>query len=425
MAVKRKFNAEQVFDLDNSAIIYAATNKKNWNRVFRVSAVLKDEIQPKLIAQAIADLRDRFPSYFVQLKEGFFDYSLRTVKNTDILVEENQYPCRPVAAGSGEKPMFRVTYYKNRLSLEVFHIITDGSGAITFLKNIIARYLELQGIPVENTSGVVDLNEEPREFETEDSFLKIHCEGNKKISRKEAAAYKYMPQIKEDYFKVIHGLIPIDDIKMIVKEKGVTVTEFLVAAYAWSILRNLRADENKKPIKISVPADLRRMFDSNTLRNFSLFVNICIPSDKANFTFDEILAETKQQLREGLSKETMGSIANKNVSAANSAFFRLTPLFIKKRILQIGFVLLGERLVSTCFSNCGIVKVPAGMESYINYFDVVLGGTPKNHINCALVTYNNILNISFSSRSETTEIQRLFFTFLSSQGINVKIQANV
>lgn len=45
-----------------------------------------------------------------------------------------------------------MTYYRNRINLEVFHVLTDGTGAMNFLKTLVSNYLAL----AENTadSGV-------------------------------------------------------------------------------------------------------------------------------------------------------------------------------------------------------------------------------------------------------------------------------
>mgnify|MGYP007007140302 CR=1 FL=1 len=39
--------------------------------------------------------------------------------------------------------LFRVTYYKSRINLEVFHVLTDGMGGINFLRELTYQYLRL------------------------------------------------------------------------------------------------------------------------------------------------------------------------------------------------------------------------------------------------------------------------------------------
>lgn len=422
---KKSVHVEQVFDLDGSGIIYAVTNKKTWNRVFRVAAVMQEAVQPEVLKQAVADLRNRFPTYFVQLDKDFYKYKFRTVNDTDVVDKEDAYPCGHIDAGTGNKPMFRVKWFKNRISLEIFHIISDGTGAMIFLKNIVARYLELLGCEIEKAEGVLDLNDSPTEAEMEDSYKNVKGVEGVKPSRKEAAAYKYKQPMRGNFFMLTHGFFTVDEIKRITKEKGVTITDYLAALYTWALYENMLPADNKKPIKLSVPIDLRRTFGSVTLRGFALYVNTAIyPGDKKR-TFDDILAEVAGQLKEGFKKENLAQRVAANTAAQSSAAFRFMPLALKKTVLKIGYLLLGEKTMTTAFTNLGVMKVPAGFEQGFDHFDFVAGGTMGNYLNCAISTCNNIVNVVFTSRSEATDVQRTFFTFLAERGITVDIQSNV
>jgi NRPS condensation-like uncharacterized protein len=422
---KKNMGKEQIFDLDGSGIIYAVTNKKTWNRVFRVAAVMKEDVQPEILKQAVTDLRERFPTYFVQLDNDFYKYKFRTVNDTDVVGPEDAYPCGHIDAGFGNKPMFRVKWFKNRISFEIFHIISDGTGAMAFLKNIVARYLELLGCEVEKAEGVLDLDDRPSEAELEDSYKNVKGGEGAKPSRKEAAAYKYKQPMRENFFMLTHGFFTVDDIKRITKEKGVTITDYLAALYTWALYENMLPADNKKPIKLSVPIDLRRTFGSVTLRGFALYVNTAIyPGDKKR-TFDDILTEVAGQLKEGFKKENLAERVAANTAAQNSTAFRLMPLALKKTVLKIGYLLLGEKTMTTAFTNLGVMKVPAGFETGFDHFDFVAGGTMGNYLNCAIATHNGIVNVIFTSRSEATDVQQTFFTFLAEQGINIDIQSNV
>ena len=390
-----------------------------------MSVVLKQDIQPKVLSQAITDLKERFPTFYVQLKTGFFRYKLVEVMDTDILVPESDFPCLPVVVGSGQKPMFRVLYIKNRVSLEVFHVLTDGGGALCFLKNIVARYLELLGCQFEDTDGVVDWAEEPKDYEIEDSFRKLYQKGLKRISRNEPSAYQYKPEYKENYLNVIHGLLRVDELKQLTKAKGVTITEYLTAVYIYAFYLDMLPEISKKEIRVSVPCELRRLFDLRTVRNCSLYANIGVHADRCDYTFDEILAETVVKLKEGLKKETLSRIATTNIKDTNLWAYLLSPVFLKNFYLKVGVMLYGPRIMTTNLSNFGIVTVPKGIEEQIDHFEFMLGSTPKSMINCGTVTFGNIINVTFACVSEATTVQKLFFTFLSEQGINIRIQSNI
>jgi len=411
--------------LDTPSNIYTATKTKKWNQVFRVSAVLKQDIDPLVLAQAVTDMKERFPTFYVQLKPGFMNYKLIEVMDTHVVTEENDYPCQPVPVGSGQKPMFRVLYLRNRLSLEVFHALTDGGGALSFLKNIAARYLEILGVEFDNTDGVVDYSEEPKEAEIEDSFKTLYSKDVKRITRAEPPAYQYRPPLKDDYLRVIHGLMQVDELKKLTKAKGVTITDYLTAVYIYAFYQDMLPNKSKKQIRISVPVELRRLFGFQTLRNCALYANIGIYPQKKDYTFDDILAETVIKLKEGFDKETLRRIASTNTADANLAGFRYSPVFMKNLYLRIGFLMYGPRLVTTSFSNFGIVTVPQAVKEHVDHFEFMIGSTKKCALNCGTVTFGNVLNVTFAAVSDATNVQRLFFTFLSEQGVPVRIQSNI
>ena len=45
---------------------------------------------------------------------------------------------------------FRVRAFQNRIAVEFHHSLTDGTGAITFLRALVGEYLRLQGYKVED-----------------------------------------------------------------------------------------------------------------------------------------------------------------------------------------------------------------------------------------------------------------------------------
>ena len=57
---------------------------------------------------------------------------------------------------------FRVLVYKNRVAVEFFHALTDGTGALVFVKTLLAEYLsEKYGLSVPAEKGVLGRLEEP------------------------------------------------------------------------------------------------------------------------------------------------------------------------------------------------------------------------------------------------------------------------
>ena len=69
---------------------------------------------------------------------------------------------------SNHNYLFRVTYYKKRINLEVFHVLTDGMGGINFLRELTYQYLRLVHPELGGQDGLsVDTS-----LSREDSFVR-------------------------------------------------------------------------------------------------------------------------------------------------------------------------------------------------------------------------------------------------------------
>ncbi len=413
------------YKLDNAAKIYPATGKRNWNSTFRLSAIFKEEIDPPTLEKAVDDLKLRFPTFFVQLRMGLFWYYLEPTISSHIVSEEKHYPCSPMEIGHSELPIFRVLYYKQKISLEVYHAVADGSGALVFMKALIAHYLHLRGYDVDNARWEI---KDPRgkaiSAEIEDSFEKYY-KAPGKIKRDEPKAYKYKPQkgIHENYLRIISGTMDAEKLRLLARQYGVTITQYLTALYIWAFAQTLPSHKFKRPIRISVPVNLRRLFPSETLRNFSLYVNVGVMTDTAK-EIEEILKEILPQLEKGLAKDALLQAFSQNVAPEKNAAMRLAPLFLKNIVLKIAFSLWGETRYTSSLSNLGVITLPESMSKYVEELQFVLGCSPSISLNLSILTYNGKATATFSSRSQESEIQSIFFKKLAEQGLDVEVESN-
>lgn len=409
--------------LDTAATIYPGARRRNWNATYRIAVVLKEEIDPVLLQKAVDDVAPRIPSFFVQLRAGLFWYYLEHTDNTNIVTQEDYYPCRPTELFVEGKPMFRVLYYKRRMALEVFHSVADGGATFLVLKTLAAHYLELKGYIIEKTDDVLDITEPPRESELEDSFKK-HYVRMKGLSRKEEDAYQYREKIIPNFMNVIHGIIPVADLKICAKKLNITITDYLVAAFLYA--HYLNAPKHlKRPIKISVPVSLRPIFGSSTLRNFSFYTNFGIyPDRKENYTFEDIITEIAGKLKEGTTKEMMQEGISINVKDAANPFIRTVPNILKRCAFRLIFYCMGEKKFTSPLTNLGIIKVPESMKEHVDRFEVLLGTSPTVHLTETVVSDGEMMNISFTSDYMETDVQREFFKCLASRGARVRVECN-
>ena len=174
--------------LDNAAKIYPAVRRKNWSNVFRQSATLIEEIDKEVLSSALKTVVKRFPAIAARLRKSAFWYYLQEIDAPPEIMDEYSYPLTFMSRKEMRRCAFRVIVYKNRIAVEFFHSLTDGTGALVFLKNLVAEYLEQKyDISVPCEDGIVDRKAEPREEELEDSFLKVA--GDVPLSRKDTTAW--------------------------------------------------------------------------------------------------------------------------------------------------------------------------------------------------------------------------------------------
>ena len=248
-------------------------------------------------------------------------------------------------------------------------------------------------------------------------------------SRKEATAYRLGGTLENDgYLNLVTGVIKVETIRSVAKQYNATLTEFLTAAMIYSIIQiQNRTTPNKKrqkPVKILVPVNLRKIFNSQTLRNFALYVTPGIDPRLGEYTFEEILKSVHHQMGYEITAKNLAAKIAANVGAERSLILKIMPLFIKNFAMKLIFNLFGERKSSITISNLGVVDIPDEMKPYVTRFDFILGEQALCTDACSALSYNGKLYISFLRTVRESEVEREFFCFLRSLGIKIKVESN-
>lgn len=422
--MKNEMFDREWFRLDNAAKIYPAAKSSRWNAVFRMAVVLKEEVNPELLQQALEDVIDRFPSFRVTLKRGFFWYYFQYLTDTPKVREESEYPCAMMPL-TGRDYLFRVLYYSHRISVEVFHSITDGTGCITFLKTLVLRYCELCGASVADVGDILHYDDNPVPEEVEDSFSRCMDKSKGVLPRTEPKAYQIKGQReKRGVLNVTHGCMPFEQIHAASKAHGCTVNTYLAAALTYAFIRRQQYERKTKtlPVRIQVPINLRKMMGSSTLRNFAGYYNTTIRGGE--WEFDDIVKELDSQLKENITPDYCQKFINSNVSLEKNPVIRVAPRFLKTFFMDLSFYLMGESVMSCAFSNIGNVSTPPELRDYIERFEFVLGAQKymSNAMTCA--SYNGNTVVTFSRTTKDPILEREFFKILTEHGIDVTVAGN-
>ena len=414
--------------LDNAAKIYPAARRQNWSNVFRLSATLTEDVDKEILQSALDVTVRRFPSIAARLRRGLFWYYLEQVSHAPTVRQEASYPLTRMSAKEMRKCAFRVIVYRKRIAVEFFHSLTDGNGALIFLKSLTAEYLQQKySIAIPAVNGVLGRLEEPSEEEVEDSFQKYA--GPVPASRKGNDAWRLTGTLEPAGFLHLTCLqLSVRQVLDKAHEYGVSVTNFLCATMMMA-LQNLQREVvpnpmRRKHIKVLLPVNLRNIFPSKSLRNFALYTTPEIDPRMGEYSFREICDAIRHRMGMEVNPKFMGSLIQTNVSSERLMAVKLMPLFVKNIVMKAVFDAVGERKSTLSLSNLGVVRMPEEMKPYVERLDFILGVQATAPNNCGVLSYGDTIYINFIRNTREPALEYHFFQVLRDMGLTVTVESN-
>ena len=415
------------YRLDTAALIFPAITKRDWSNAFRISACLKDEVDTEILQRAVDALRPRFPSYYVTLRKGMFWYYLEESREPVRVQNDYAYPLTFMSSRELKHNCLRVLVYKNRVAAEFFHSLADGRGGSVYLCNLIARYLELkEGISIPREGLIRDLDQAPPPEELEDSFLKNAAEVAS--GRKEERSYRLHGTREARGFKTLTtGIVETQALLDTAHRYGVTVTALLAAVMTESVIamqNEERPRRRQRPVKITIPVDLRRLYGSRTLRNFSLVLNIGVDPRFGDYTLEELCRCIYHELCANATPQNMAGMIAANVQPQKIIALRLAPVSVKNFVMDAVYRRSGESGGCLNISNITNLPLPALMLRYIERMEFIIGPQRSYPNNCSVMSFGGKTYINMIRNIRESELERRFFSRLVELGIAVEIECN-
>lgn len=370
----------------------------------------------------------RFPSIAARLRKGAFWYYLQQVEAAPAVREEYSYPLTHMSKAEMRQCAFRVIVFHNRIAVEFFHSLTDGTGALIFLKSLVAEYLEQKydlSIPCEN--GILNREEQPTKEELEDCFPK-HA-GAVSAGRKDTNAWHMYGEPQEDGFLHLTCFhLPVKEALNMAHKYGVTLT-VLMSAVMMKALLNLQNEKNpnrkrQKRIKLLIPINLRQLFAVHTLRNFAMYTIPELDPRLGDYTIEEICGVIQHKMGMEFTAKHMSCVIATNVNDEKNPLVRLIPLPLKNAVMKAVFDSVGEKKSCLTLSNLGQVKVPQEMAAYIRRFDFILGVQAAAPYNCGMLSYGDTMYINFIRNIKEAELERHFWAVLQELGLSATVESN-
>ncbi len=398
------------YAVDNSAILYLSLIKKHHTNVYRFTMTLTEPVCPDTLQLAVNRITPRFPTIIAGFRPGFFGYTMVPAQ-TPPTVQPDPGLLITMSREEIVRCAYRVYYQENQISFEAFHALTDGYGAVASFTTLVAEYLRIKHgieIPVENTLRALD--QPPLEMELEDAY-ELHQAG-KPLHL--PSRYSYQLPKSDDHNWQVQTCVrtySTGEVLAAARGLGVSATDLLTGLMASSImeLQQRREPRCRRPVRIMVPVDLRRMFQSSTLRNFILYAVPTMEPGEEKLPLKTLLHRFRAQLREQVMPQRMAAIMAYNVRAQASFWFRAIPRAVKCFAMRTAYRFFGESNSSITLTNLGGVRLPEAMVPYVTGLEVILTPRVGSPYNCAVISLGERMTVNLSRFGNDRALDELFF----------------
>lgn len=401
--------------LDNAAKLFSAASNKQNTRVFRFYCELKEEVRPELLKQALERALETYPLFLSVLRKGVFWHYLEKSSLRPVVKEEYREPCSRLYIRDKKSLLFEVTYYKKRINFEVFHVLTDGTGATAFMRELVKNYLYL----AHAGEGLEDVFLHPEDMTVQDqendSFVKYYSREARIPKKRKSSAYQLKKVRKENgQLRVNERVLSVSEVLEHSRGQGVSMTVFLTAALLCAIHEEMTRQQEKNPVVLMVPVNLRKFFPSDSMLNFFGWIEPGYDFARREGSFEDVLEQVNQFFKQELTKEKMETHMSELLALEMNPVLRLAPLELKNLCIQAG-AKIAEKNVTAVFSNMSAVSMPQEYARFIDRFGIYTS-TPKMEL--CMCSFGDKLSLGFTSRFDTENIQRNFYRILREQGIH-------
>ena len=403
--------------LDNAAKIFPPTSHGSATGVFRLSCELREPVAPDVLQTSLDRTLERYPHLLMVMRRGVFWYYLEQTTLRPSVVPEHAPPCAALYEGS-RSLLFRVSYWRHKVSLDMYHVLADGAGAIEFFESLMAAYLMLRH-PEAGVDGLPQASVSQRWADSFQKYYKPHSGG--KSSDGLGRAYRLRGVRRAGGgLTVIEGVADVRQVLAAAHRCGATLTVYMTALLLSAIHSEMYVREQKKPVVLTVPVDLRSFFPSQTTRNFFGTIRVGYDFSKRSGEIDDIVACVAAAFKEELTPERLGARMNQLSALEHNPVLRLIPLALKNPVLRLSGA-VSDRGETAALSNVGKFRLPDALHPYVRGFGVFMSTRATQLCTCS---FGNELHFGFTSAFENTEVQRRFFELLVNEGIEIEIRSN-
>ena len=409
------------YQLDNAAKIVPSTTGGSDSRVFRINCELKEEVDPEVLQSAVTSAARDFPHFSSVLKKGMFWYYLDQ-SDLEAEVTQDDRPALETIYWEGRRNLlYRVNYYGCRINLEMFHVLTDGTGAFEFLKAILTEYFRLKYGLTDLETTVSRASGGDRQ---NDAFGKYYQKATEKPDEQKTApkrAYHLHGDRDENLRShLMEGTVSVSAFLAAARERKSTVAELSTALFIQACLKEMSVRERKYPVVLSVPVNLRNYFPSDTARNFFGVINVAYDPALYNGTLESIIPVVRDSFARQLQQDQIELTMNSYAALEHNLAIKVVPLLIKNLVIS-AINAKAQMGITGTISNVGKITVPEEMEPYIRKFSCFMAAPS---VQVCVCSYKDELVFGVASAFIQQPVIRSFFRDMVDMGIDVVLESN-
>lgn len=440
--------------LDNAANIFLAARTEADPKVFRLAAAVDEKVDPVLLQRALDLVYAQYPLYRAVLRRGIFWYYLQESDRRPVVEEDREPSVSHLYSTEGRELLFRVLYRGSRISLELFHALTDGTGALWFFQDLLTEYVGLRH-PEEFTADVPPVRSPVKQEFTVDAFTHWFATGTGRADFVDEAvpavrsASTRLPEEAEGpetgdrvagrhsrrgvvrvrgtltpdgRTRVVELSMPARPVLDLARAQGVSLTIYLVAVFLESIRLSRGLRGRSRTMTVSVPVNLRHFFPSESGRNF--FATTRLEHTYGEEIRGDILAEVCRdldvQFARQLTRESLARKIRRLVRFERNPVLRFVPRPAKDVVLAAVNRSVNRGL-TVAISNLGRVALPGPTARHVRrlYFHVS-AARPQF---CA-ITHGDLLTVSFTGPFVETDHHAAFVRLLTERGVPITVAAS-
>ena len=402
------------YRLDNVGKFYSSQAGRSTQTVFRYSATLVDDVDPRALQHALDKTVEVFPGFNVCLRSGMFWHYLEPALKPPLVQPEVLPICFGLHAGA-KSVLFRVSCHRARINLEVSHMVSDGRGTLNFFKALLYAYVQerygVEGVPIEYDGS--------DHQKAENSFDK-YFERDKAAPTRAPKVFRLSGwrDTADPTFLEYH--LPAHRVLDLARSHNVSLTSFVIAAVICAIRAEMPRRDRSRAIRLDVPVDLRQFFESATTKNFFGLAFVSYVPGDVDEPIEQVAAQVQAQLREGAQAEQLKPRMNRMIKLEKNPLLRLAPLFVKDLILGLADH-ISARETTTTVSSLGAIRVDERVAPYLRDINIL---TTTNGINFMVCTFADDLSIGISTVYANPDVVKNFCRYFSDQGIEGRININ-